>query len=129
MREIKFKYYCKDMAGKVFSFITTIRDLEQAKLNINTYGRIQEIVARCQYTGLKDKYGKGKEIYKGDKISRGDGMIYVVILRKLKGQWWLREYKNNELCGWAVPLMDAAEDCLEVIGTVHDKEEPCQDKS
>ena len=53
MREIKFRYICKDITGNIFAFITTIGDLEQAKLNINTYGRIDEIVARNQYTGLK----------------------------------------------------------------------------
>ena len=40
----------------------------------------------AQSTGLKDKNGKGDEIYGSDKISRGDGMVYIVIWRKLKGQ-------------------------------------------
>jgi len=76
MREIKFKYYCKDMTGHVFSFVTTIEDLERAKLNINTYGRIQEIIARCQYTGRKDK--QDVEIYGGDVIKQ-DGRACVVV--------------------------------------------------
>lgn len=66
MRELKFRYICKDMLGRTFTFVKTIEEMERAELNINTYGRIQEIVSRDQYTGLKDK--NGKEIYEGDII-------------------------------------------------------------
>ena len=84
-------------------------------------GAWRVIAIREQFTGLKEKSGKGKDIYESDKIYRSDGLIYAVVWRKIKGQWWLREYKNNELCGWAVSLMDAAEGCLEIIGEIHDK--------
>ena len=66
MRELKFRYVCKDMLGRIFSFIKTIEEMERAELNINTYGRIQEIISRDQYTRLKDK--NGKEIYEGDIV-------------------------------------------------------------
>jgi hypothetical protein len=74
------------------------------------------------WTGLKDKNGHGQDIYDGDKIVRGnDEAGYVVQWRMLKGQWWLREYKNHLLCGWAVPLMTAAEEHIQVCGTIHDE--------
>ena len=66
MREIKFKYICKDVTGDIFTFITTIEELEKARLNIDTFGRIEEILARNEYTQLKDK--NGREIYEGDIV-------------------------------------------------------------
>ena len=77
MREIKFRYVCKEVDGRIFTFITTIRDLEQAKLNINTYGRIDEIVARNQYTDLHAK--KGREIYEGDKVGWANPDIFGIV--------------------------------------------------
>ena len=74
MREIKFKYYCKDMTGKVFSFIATLRD-----------------VARCEYINRKDK--NKIEIYEGDKWQSPSGKIYIVEMGES------RDYESGEVIG------------------------------
>lgn len=76
MREIKFRYICKDACGKIFTFFITLRELEQGKLNINTYGLIQEILSKDEYIGLKDK--NGKEGYNSDLFKDKKGVIYLV---------------------------------------------------
>jgi len=89
--------------------------------NLFRHGRNEVIPETVgEFTGIKDDHGTGKEIYESDKVTRGDGMIYIVIWRKIKGQWWLREYVGEKLRGWSVPLMQAAEGYIEVIGSIHD---------
>ena len=63
--------------------------------NAHNYLVIPETVG--EYTGIKDDYGRGQKIYENNKVSRGGDMIYIVIWRKIKGQWWLREYAGEEL--------------------------------
>lgn len=100
-------------------------------LDDSTWPIVTEVIPETvgQSTGLKDKKGTGNEVFEGDKITRGDGMIYAVISRKLKGQWWLRDYVDGMLRGWSVPLMQAAEEYIVVIGTIHDNPEIVNNKS
>jgi len=126
LREIKFKYYCKEVTGKVFSFITTIEDLEQAKLNINTYGRIQEIIARCEYTGEMDskrtpEFPKGQEIWEGDTVKASiykDEEPQILPVYFDKGAFWI-DYEDSESDRVPVGCFVGS---LEVIGNIHDNE-------
>jgi len=80
MREIKFRYIFRDHIGKFHvlpQHIATIGERNDILYNIR-HG--WELVARSEFTGLKDK--NGKEIYEGDivKIHRGyaipSGVVY-----------------------------------------------------
>ncbi len=68
MREIKFKYIFSD--GKEFkSTVLSLAAIENGALKsfINNIPSSFELVAVCQFTGLKDK--KGVEIYEGDILN------------------------------------------------------------
>ena len=55
-REIKFKYiFQHDDTGRIVTKVFGIEDVENA-LNNDDY-RLYCVVARCQFTGLKDKNG------------------------------------------------------------------------
>ena len=102
-----------------FPATTAIGHPDKGGVYWEEYDVIPETVG--EYTGIKDDYGRGQKIYENNKVSRGGDMIYIVIWRKLKGQWWLREYAGEELRGWSVPLMQAAEGYIEVIDIHEEK--------
>ena len=90
-------------------------------------GGLEKVIPKTvgQATGLKDKNGRGDEIYAGSLIWRVDEMdTYAVVWRKVHGQWWLREYRQGLLRGWAVPLMKAAaSEYLTLCGNIHTEAE------
>lgn len=106
MREIKFrawdnedKKWLSDIAvygdGQVQGTTSDLRDLDSDYDNI----------ILMQYTGLKDKNGKGKEAYFGDIAKDKHGQIFEIIddykfLSHLEGIWFEvigNIYENPEL--------------------------------
>lgn len=86
----------------------------------------RELEHIMEFTGLKDKNGRGDEIYAKDLVMTDAAGPYVVLWRKLKGQWWLRGYRKIDgmMTQWACPLMEAAGDnFIEKCGTIHDKQQ------
>jgi uncharacterized phage protein (TIGR01671 family) len=106
MREIKFRAWDLDKKimfnacfvgiGKVFSITKTFNPSKQL-----------ENVILMQYTGLEDK--NGVEIYEGDIIREGEGIINVVVNRG--GCYWL-EYDY--------PLYVPDKEWIEVIGNIYE---------
>ena len=63
MREIKFEYLFENIQEGVRNIVKQIWTLEQIEENEVIYNK-QSLIAKRQYTGLKDK--NGAEIYEGD---------------------------------------------------------------
>lgn len=77
-----------------------------------------------QFTGLKDKNGKGNEIYDKDIIGTPNGILYEVVWRLVHGQWWTKFFNTSHKGKWNVPLMEmAANGYLSIIGNVHENKE------
>ena len=126
MREIKFRARVRTIhnAGKTYETYTyrwVYYEPMHGLPELPQGDYVMHGQADKQSTGIKDNHGKGKEVFESDKVTRGGDMIYIVIWRKLKGQWWLREYAGEELRGWSVPLMQAAEGYIEVIDIHEEK--------
>lgn len=113
-REIKFKYWFKNkLTGEITWQIFTLEQIEKGEASfIHLKSQQLEMIARCQYVGLKDKNGTGKEIYDGDEIKFQwlnefyEGVVYY---NKKNARFFTTNYDNR------IPSHG------EVIGSIHDK--------
>lgn len=126
MREIKFRYACKDMAGDLFFHYFNLDDLTNRPIPLAHIGRIQEIIGRDQFTGLRDK--QGKEIWEGDVLQCPAGKGVVVWGNHSIGRddWGIEHITPGFSLAWEDDSGHSGieeKDRVEVIGNIHENPE------
>ncbi len=72
-----------------------------------------------QFTGFKDKNGKGDEIYKDDIVSSFNDVNYLVYYDTEYGQWWGRII-NKTKGKYTRPLCEILDNSyMKIIGDIH----------
>ena len=125
MREIKFRGKRIDNGEWVFGYFTTVDDKAFIQeQNPMRYPPDDEVVIETigQYTGLHDK--NGVEIYEGDEVvdERGN-KAYIAFLPQEMGYVLVFEKRDSRLGHRTRGGGYDLDFSLEVIGTIHDKEE------
>lgn len=111
MRQIKFEYMFKSYKNTIIKRVVALEDLQSGDLNFDCIPLKQMennklIIAKRQYTGLKDK--NGIEIYEGDILKGGIYLSYEV-------KW------DYEDCGWNIS--SGVQHHYEVIGNIYENQE------
>lgn len=118
-REIKFKYIWKRDTS-IATGVYTLEDIENGNCVAPKTKRISwDVIARLQWTGLKDK--KGNDIFEGDIVHDSnfvDECNHVVDILEHSGGWYIIDVKE----GYAEELCEFKASC-EVIGNIHQNPE------
>ncbi len=139
MREIRFRAWHENNQDFIYATLKSIwmngwsccEALESPKLPkekdgifttqeaLKNYGAFEPNANWEMFTGLKDKNGKGAEIYKDDLIhAANSSLIGVVVYDTERGQWWVYE-QNRPL----LPLHEALSANAFKCGNIHEKPE------
>ena len=116
MREIKFQYLFKFPDGTIHRLTQTLEQLEQHRYIQYNLEKGCSIVARREYTGLKDK--NGKEIYEGD-ILKHDNCWLATVGFDCGAFYWQAQCYKLEAQDW----QDATYRDFEVIGNIYENPE------
>ena len=108
MREFKFRYIFEDIKEDGRTLVTQIWNLNDIEINDIVYDT-EVLIARNQYTGLKDK--NDVEIYEGDIVTDGVGKYKIIYDLKLAG------YQPYCI------FRDDPENYCEVIGNIYENQE------
>ena len=118
-REIKFKYIWKRETS-IATGVYTLEDIEDGNCVAPKTKRISwDVIAKFQWTGLKDK--KGNDIFEGDIIHNSnfdDGCNHVIDMFQDLGCWFMTDIKN----GYAEQLSEWLDSSV-VIGNIHQNPE------
>lgn len=118
-RVIKFKYIWKRETS-IATGVYTLEDIENGNCVAPKTKRISwDVIARLQWTGLKDK--KGNDIFEGDIVHDSnfvDECNHVVDILEHSGGWYIIDAKE----GYAEELCEFKVSC-EVIGNIHQNPE------
>jgi len=116
MREIKFRIWLPGI--KKMTYPHTIEEL----MNWGTKDWTNGTAEFLQYTGLKDKNGKGREIYEAD-VYRQDSRYYIIEWNDTQCGFVAKSLTSGKVLPGFLQGEIAAYDDYEYVGSIHEHPE------